>query len=154
MGAAPSSAWLTWSIPNTAAAITRSAVGMSLERMVGQVAMAAIVTKAVANGIWRGAECHSPQRAPGSGRGVTPRISGARTLNCSRSTKESPPNSSPPPPSQRSSGPRLSPPSGGGSGGAALEYHPSKAGNLTRELGITVDFTRLNGKGDGNGNGN
>jgi type IV secretion system protein TrbL len=51
MGAAIVFAWLAWSIPNTAAAITRSAVGMSLERMVGQVAMAAIVTKAVVGGI-------------------------------------------------------------------------------------------------------
>ena len=152
MGAAIVFAWLAWSIPNTAAAITRSAVGMSLERMVGQVAMAAIVTKAVANGIGAARSAVRHERQEGQGRHAENQR--RQDAERSRSTKEPPPNPSPPPPSQRSNGPRLSPPSGGGSGGAALEYHPSKAGNLTRELGITVDFTRLNGKGDGNGNGN
>ena len=152
MGAAIVFAWLAWSIPNTAAAITRSAVGMSLERMVGQVAMAALVTKAVASGIGVARNAFRQERQEGQGRHAENQRRQDAERN--RSATEPPPNPSPPPPRRPSNGPRLSPPSGGGSGGAALEYQPGKAGNLTRELGITVPFTRLNENGDGNGNGN
>ena len=153
MGAAIVFAWLAWSIPNTAAAITRSAVGMSLERMVGQVAMAAIVTKAVVGGIGAARSAFRQERQEGLGRHADNQRRQDAARN--RFATEPPPNPSPPPPPRRpSNGPQLSPPSGGGSDGAALEYQPGKAGNLTRELGITVSFTRLNENGDGNGNGN
>ena len=152
MGAAIVFAWLAWSIPNTAAAITRTAVGMSLERMVGQVAMAALVTKAVAGGIGAARSAFRQERQEGQGRHAENQR--RQDTDRNRSATEPPPNPSPPPPRRPSNGPRLSPPSGGGSGGAALAYQPGNAGNLTRELGITVPFTRLNENGGGNGNGN
>lgn len=48
-------------------------------------------------------------------------------------------------------GPSLPPPPSNGSGGAALEHHLQKAGDKTRQLGITTDFTRLDENGGDSG---
>lgn len=114
--------------------------------------MAAIIAKSVANGIGAARSAFRQERQDGQSRHAEQHRREDSERN--RSATEPPANPSPPPPRHPSNGPRLSPPSGGGSGGAALEYQPGKAGNLTRELGITVPFTRLNENGEDNGNGN